>query len=222
MTAHHIATRVHGRYLLDPPDARGPWPLLVGFHGYAERAEDMLDELRRIRGGRPWLLVSIQALNRFYTRSQDIVANWMTREDRDLAIADNLDYVAAVIESVRREQPVSTTVVYVGFSQGAAMAYRAAAFAAQRERAVPRAAGLIVLAGDVPPDVAPELANMPRVLIGRGTDDGWYTDEKAGADLELFDRAQVTPAVHVFDGGHVWDESFVAAAGTFLDTIVNP
>jgi predicted esterase len=217
MAAYTIAARTHGRYLIDRPTGDGPQPLVVGFHGYGERAEDMLQALQRIRGDRAWLLVSVQALNRFYTRSQDIVASWMTREDRELAIADNIEYVASVIGTVRRDEPSATALFYVGFSQGAAMAYRAAAFAAADGRDVPSPSGAIVLAGDVPPDVAPQAAELPPVLIGRGTADDWYTEAKATADLEVFKRAGVTPRVHLFDGGHLWDESFVVAARAFVD-----
>ena len=42
MTEHTIETRTHGRYLVAPagaPDA----PLLVGFHGYSETAEEELE-----------------------------------------------------------------------------------------------------------------------------------------------------------------------------------
>ena len=174
----------------------------------------MLDALVPLRGTRPWLLVSIQALNRFYNRSGDVVvANWMTREDREQAIADNVAYVGSVVSAVRREHPVSDVLVFAGFSQGVAMAYRAAAFAGFAT------SGLIVLAGDVPPDVSPRLASLPPVLIGRGTTDDWYTAAKAAADLQAFQAAGVTPSVHVFEGGHVWDTTFIARAGQFLDAL---
>jgi predicted esterase len=214
---HHIETVVHGRYLTNTPAGEGPWPVLVGFHGYAERAEHMLDALRRIRGARPWLLVSVEALNRFYTRKNDVVANWMTRDDRELAISDNIRYVAAVVSAVRARYATTPAVVYAGFSQGVAMAYRAAAFAARGGRSIPNAVGGIMLAGDIPPDVAPEVATLPPLLIGRGTHDHWYTGEKAAADESLFRAAGIAPTLHVFDGGHVWDQSFIAAAGRFLD-----
>jgi predicted esterase len=187
--------------------------MLVGFHGYGEDAERMLEALVRVRGDRHWLLVSIQALNRFYNRVNDVVANWMTRQDREQAIADNLSYIGSVVSAVRREEPVSNVLVYAGFSQGVAMAYRAAAFAGLGN------SGLIVLAGDVPPDVAPQLGILPPVLIGRGTTDHWYTEPKAAADLELFTAAGVTPAVHVFEGGHLWDQAFITRAGEFLDLL---
>ena len=213
---HTIATQVHGRYLVDQSDDDGPCPMLVGFHGYAERAEHMLAVLRQMRGEERWLLVSVQALNRFYTRSQDVVASWMTREDRELAVADNIRYVAAVIHAVRRDYPTDDTIVYVGFSQGVAMAYRAAVHAHEQSTDIPPAAGGIMLAGDVPPDVAPKVRWLPPLLIGRGTRDAWYTEEKAAADLALFGSAGVSPQVHVFEGGHEWDDSFVAAAADFL------
>ena len=219
MQIHTIEARTHGRYLVDRPDGDGPFPVLVGFHGYSEGAERMLEELRRIRGERRWILVSIQALNRFYSRASTVVAGWMTREDRELAIDDNLRYVRSVVARVRETYPVSNQLVYAGFSQGVAMAYRAAAFVANGE--VPRPGGVILLAGDVPPDVLPVLPQLPAVLLGWGTEDHWYTEPKAAVDAEHFRAAGVAPQTHIFSGGHVWDESFVVRAGLFLDSLAS-
>jgi predicted esterase len=217
---HVIAARVHGRYLVDAPSTATPLPMLVGFHGYGERAEDMLDVLRRIRGERAWLLVSVHALHRFYTKAQTVVGSWMTREDRELAIADNIAYVASVVAAVRAGHQVTDALVYTGFSQGVAMAYRAAASVHEHVPGVPRPAGLVVLAGDVPPDVVPSAADLPAILLGRGTQDEWYTEVKANADLAQLSSTSVPPEVLVFDGGHVWDASFVRAAGAFLDRTI--
>ena len=218
MVIRRIATEVHGRYLVDLPQGHGPFPVLVGFHGYGELAGSMLESLARIRAERDWTLVSVQALNRFYTRANDVVANWMTREDRDHAIADNVAYVAAVVAAVRAEYPCTDVLAYAGFSQGVAMAYRAAAFA-HLAAAIPRAAGGIMLAGDIPPDVAPHIDRLPPLLIGRGKKDEWYTEAKAATDLAILDELGVTPTLHVFDEGHEWTESFVKAAGDFLDRV---
>jgi predicted esterase len=213
MLIHTIATTIHGRYLVDRPAGDGPCPLLVGFHGYKESADHMLAELVRIRGERRWLLVSVQALNRFYDRATNqVIAGWMTRQDRELAVADNIAYVSAVVAAVRRDHPTTGALVYVGFSQGVAMAYRAAAFAGP-------SAGAILLAGDVPPDVAPLAASLPPLLIGRGTTDAWYTESKAAADVAVLQRAGTSFDLHVFEGGHVWETSFTARAGTFLDAV---
>jgi predicted esterase len=209
---HTIRAATHGRYLVEDPAAPGPGaaPLLVGFHGQAETARRHLDTLRAIAAGRRWRLVAIQALNRHYTRANEVVASWMTREDRELAIADNLAYVRSVVDEVMRE-PGPGPLVYVGFSQGVAMAYRAAAFAGAA------CDGLILLAGDLPPDVAPAASRLPPLLVGRGRDDRWYTADRAGADITALTRAGVHVEEHVFDGGHEWHASFVMRAGRFLD-----
>ena len=89
---HLIETPTHGRVLVDRPSV-SPTAVLVGCHGYAQTAEILLDELLMIRGDAPWTLVSVQALHRFYTKGdRDVVASWMTRQDRDTAIADNIAF----------------------------------------------------------------------------------------------------------------------------------
>ncbi len=210
MDIHTLATATHGRYLVESPDAEAVGTL-CGFHGYKETAEIHLDVLRRIAGDRPWRLVSVQALNRFYSKGGGIVASWMTRQDREYAIADNVAYVAAVMAEIADEYGSARPIVYAGFSQGVAMAYRAAAFTGRPSD------GLIVLAGDVPPDVAPVAAQLPPILLGRGAGDTWYTQEKAAADLAVLRAAGTRVVEHVFDGGHEWHDDFVARAGAFLD-----
>ncbi len=204
-----IAVRTHGRYLTELHP--GAAATLVGFHGYQENAARHLEVLHRIAGGRAINLVSVQGLHRFYTRANAVVAGWMTSEDRELAIADNIDYVGAVLAEVAADSGLPRPLVYVGFSQGVAMAYRAAAFVRRP------CDGVIALAGDVPPDVAPVAAGLPTVLLGRGTEDAWYSAEKMARDLSSLRAADVTVIEHVFAGGHVWEESFVARAGAFLD-----
>lgn len=212
MTSHTIATTTHGRYLIDPAD--DPVGLLVGFHGQSETAGVELEHLRSIRAGRRWTLVSIQGLHRYYTRKGDVVAAWMTREDRELAIADNIAYVRAVMDAVKA--PLAHTalrLVFCGFSQGTAMAYRAAAFSGHR------ANGLIILAGDLSPDVAQVAATLPPVLIGRGAAEEWYTADKAAQDVERLQAAGVPVVEYVFDAGHVRHPSFAERAGRFLDDL---
>ena len=210
-----IAARIHGRYLVEPADRPGAAPLLVGFHGYGERAERHLAELRRIPGNGRWTRVAVQSLHRHYsTDRRHVVGSWMTRQDRELAIADNLAYVRDVVGAVRRSHATTGPVVYCGFSQGGAMAYRAARGAGHRCR------GVIALAGDVPPELmhAPGGA-WPPVLIGRGTTDDWYTAEKMAADHAFLRTAGAMGTPIVFDGGHAWTDAFREAAGRFLASV---
>ena len=204
-----IEARTHGRYLVRVPRIAGPWPLLGGFHVYAENAGDHMDALQAIPGTETWLLVSIQALHPFYTRKDRVVGSWMTRDERELAIADNIDYVGRVLTRVRAEYQTSTTLIFAGFSQGGAMAYRAAVNYPSN--------GLIVLAADVPPDILEHrTVPLPPLLLGRGAKDDWYTEEKEAADHAMLARIGARVDTCHFDGGHEWTDSFCAAAAAFL------
>ena len=207
-----VAARTHGRYLVVPPAVTGPAPLLVGFHGYGEHAERHLRELRRIPGCADWLIVSVEALHRFYSASRDhVVGSWMTRQDRELAIADNLAYVRSVVREVQDRCAVDGTLVYAGFSQGVAMAYRAAT------RGGHRCHGIIAVAGDVPPELRDDaLIAWPPVFVGRGQTDGWYTQAKMDADLAFLTGTGTEVDSLVFDGGHEWTDALRDAAGRFL------
>jgi predicted esterase len=207
-----IATGTHGRYLVEVPDPSRA--TLVGFHGYQENAAITFEVLRQIAAGRSIGIVSIQGLHRFYTRANDVVAGWMTKEDRELAIADNVAYVAKVLSAVADEYGITRPLIYAGFSQGVAMAYRVAALV-QRP-----CDGVIALAGDVPPDVVPLAASLPKVLIGRGSEDKWYTADKAAADRRVLEPAGVIVTEEVFEGGHVWAPEFIAKAGAFIDELL--
>ena len=206
-----IPAGVHGRYLVDTPAGAGPHPLLVGFHGYQENAEIHLDQLRRVPEASRFVLLAVQSLHLFYTKGGDVVGSWMTKLGREHAIADNIRYVAAVVAEVKRDVPTGGGLVYAGFSQGASMAYRAAA------RAGHACDGVVALGGDLPPEIADDAsARLPPVLVGRGGDDQWFTQEKLDKDLGHLARLRVSVRSEVFPGGHEWTDAFRAAMGEFL------
>jgi predicted esterase len=202
---------VHGRILLEEGRGDDARALLVGFHGYGEGADEMIEPLHRVRGERGWSLAAIQALHPFYRRSDGgVVACWMTKLDRERAIVDNQLYVARAVESIRRELPAVERMAFLGFSQGVAMAYRAAG-----SSPFPIAA-LVALAGDVPPDLHGGERRLPPVLKGRGSDDEWYDPAKLESDRAVLTELGVDHEVVEFDGGHEWGEPFVEAARDFL------
>ena len=207
-----IATPTTGRYLVEPaPGADAP--LLIGFHGYGQRAEELLEDLRRIPGAQAWTLVAVQALHRFYSsRSKEVVGSWMTSLDRDQAIEDNLTYVARVVAELRTTRGQGG-LVFAGFSQGAAMAWRAAARCGPCE-------GLVVLGGDLPRDVAeaPSLV-LPPLLLGRGEQDRLYSAEQLEQDLATLAARGCQAEACRFPGGHAWGEGFLGAAGRFLEAV---
>jgi len=212
-----VPAQTHGRYLVKAPLGPPPHGLLVGFHGYGEGAAQHMDKLQQVPGADRCALVAVQALHLFYTRGGEVVGSWMTKLDREQAIADNIAYVASVVARVREEFPEARPLVYAGFSQGASMAYRAAA------RSGHACAGVIALGGDLPPDVAEdEAAPLPPALVARGQRDEWFTGEKMDRDLQRLFARGVRVQSLVFDGGHEWGADFFFAAGAFLGSVLGP
>ncbi len=210
-----MAATTHGRYLVAPAD--GPAPFLVGFHGYAEPADLQLERLRDLPGAERWTLVAVQALHRFYLgrRNDHVVASWMTRQDRELAIADNLAYVGAVLDAEWARRQGTGAVVFAGFSQGVAMAFRAAT--ASR---LP-VAGVLAVGGDVPPELdRAALGRVGRVLLCRGARDQWYSTEKFAADQSRLAAAGVAVTSAVLDAEHEWTTALLVPAAAFLKAIL--
>lgn len=205
-----VPTTVHGRVLLEAPAE--PTALLVGFHGYAQLGEDALAYLRPLAEGKPWAIAAPQALHPFYRpKDQSVVAGWMTRLDREIALEDNVAYTTRAVAELLQRVPTARKLAIVGFSQGVAMAYRTAARCGQTVDA------MVALAGDVPP----ELRNggwgtRPAVLVGRGDGEQWYTEEKLTEDLAALSALGIAAEVCRFAGGHEWAPPFVEGAREFL------
>ena len=254
MIERSIATTTHGRYLTLAAVAAQPAGLLVGFHGYGEGAESQLQRLRAIPGSDRWTLVAIQGLHRFYQRrTNEVIASWMTRQDRELAIADNLAYVEGVVDVVSRESSAfarqtddelrrhrsavgrqtddelrrdrsgvgrqtddelprdRSRLVFAGFSQGVAMAFRAACATLRRVD------GIIAVGGDVPPEIgADALARVRSALVCHGERDEWYTTDKFQHDVTRIRQSGAAVRPVTFEGGHEWSETVLEKAAAFL------
>ena len=220
----HIDASVHGRVLVR--EAAAPAGVIAIFHGYAQNAEDALNDLDGTPGLDRWTIVSIQALHSFYARGgqqpggDKVVSSWMTRQDRDLAIADNVAYVDRALDASfsgvpsRSLPPAARRLVFIGFSQGASMAYRAAMLGRHSPL------GIVALAGDIPPEVrTSQVRAWPRVLIGVGDQEHWYTPPKLESDVNFLMNAGVTAQVARFAGKHEWTQEFRTAIGSFLEMI---
>ena len=205
-----VPTTVHGRVLLET--TAETTALLLGFHGYAQLGEDALAYLRPLAEGKPWAIAAPQALHPFYRpKDQSVVAGWMTRLDREIALEDNVAYTTRAVAELLARVPAAKKLAIVGFSQGVAMAYRTAARCGQTVDA------MVALAGDVPP----ELRNggwdtRPAVLIGRGDGEQWYSEEKLADDLAALAALDIEAEVCRFAGGHEWAPAFVERAREFL------
>src|SRR5262249_38654534 len=141
------------------------------------------------------------------------VASWMTRQDREFAIADNLAYLDRAVEAAGGNE--MRAIVFLGFSQGVAMAYRAGLCGRYP------AAGVIALGGDIPPDAVTDTTRRcPPVLLGAGVRETWYTADKLAGDEQFLSSRQITHRIVRFDGGHEWTDEFRQAAGRWLQSLV--
>jgi predicted esterase len=208
----HAAATVHGRYLVMPREPSGAERWLVGFHGQAQSADEMLAPLSRTAPDHRWRVISVQALHPFYAkRATTIVAGWMTRQDRELAIADNVAYVDTVLDQLVAEFGAPRALVFAGFSQGAAMAYRAALLGRHAASAV------VTCGGDVPPELlAGPGRTWPRVLAAAGRADAWYTPARLEADVAALRERGARAEALVFEGGHEWTDELAAAGARLL------
>ncbi len=204
-----VAATVHGRTLVLPARSGHARRWLIGFHGQGHNAAIMLDLMRPVPRGVDWLVASVQALHPFYTRSGEVVAGWMTRQDREHAIADNVAYVDGVLDALEREHGTPEAIVFAGFSQGVAMAYRAAVLGRRRGRAI------LAVAGDLPPELrAPR--EWPPVRIAVGTGEQWYTPERMEEDVAFLRAAGADVRAITFAGGHEWTAEVTRLAGELL------
>jgi predicted esterase len=203
----NLEARTHGRVLVR--DRSDPTAVVIGFHGYMEDAEIQMARLERIPGSERWTLVSVQALHRFYRgRTQTVSASWMTRQDRELMIADNIEYANRVIDAA---VPAAIPLVAAGFSQGVAMAFRTAV------RGQKRCAAVVAVGGDVPPELLADAAAVfPPVLLLRGRHDDWYTANKLDADVAALETRGVPVRAITYEGAHEWNDAVGLAASAFI------
>lgn len=207
-----IKTMVSGRYIVQKPFGDGPYRLLAGFHGYGQLAEDELTLLKGMAGSSGWICCAIEALHPFYQQKGRVGANWMTSRNRELMIEDNVNYVDAVITELGSKYPLDGTLVYHGFSLGAAMAARAALLGSHE------AAAVMLLGGNIPPEHE-ELRRMKRAHIARGNNDRLYTRKEFERDKTKLEQSGV-PFDHCsFPGGHEAGEEYLMAAGEFLKQV---
>ena len=202
-----IPTTTHGRVLVR--EASDPQAVVIGFHGYTENAEIQMERLASMPGAERWMLVSVQGLHRFYRgRGQDVIASWMTRQDRDAAILDNIEYVDRVVEAVA---PTGARIIAAGFSQGVAMAFRGAVRGARPARAI------VAVGGDVPPELlADPAAAFPATLLARGARDDWYTAGLMDADVNALRARGAVVEPLVYAAGHEWTPEVAASASAFI------
>lgn len=174
-----------------------PQGVLVGLHGYGEAAARTMEALAST-GLSDHVLVAPMAGHHFYNRRGEVVASWMTQYEREQQVEELLEHGSALIERLRSEHG-ALPIWLLGFSQGAAHAYRLALLT---ELGL---AGVFVLAGDLPPEAIAALATpgrRPPFYLLWGESDERVPIQVARADLARLRAAGIAAELESFPGGH--------------------
>ncbi|MGH7656897.1 MAG: alpha/beta hydrolase, partial [Gemmatimonadales bacterium] len=177
-------------------------------HGYGQLAEPFLGFLApAMVPGR--VVIAPEALSRFYLDSGTgrVGASWMTREARSREIDDYVTFLDAVRDAVLGDYTSAATLI-LGFSQGAATAFRWAV------RMSTPPSRLVLWAGGVPPDedadtVRAALAETAIILV-TGEADKYATPAAIREDAERLTGLGLNVRVELFDGGHRLDKETFA------------
>jgi predicted esterase len=197
-------------------------------HGYGQLASDFIARAHALDAP-DRLLVAPEALSRFYvdrTRPAGegpptVGASWMTREDRDHEIMDQLSYLDAVYDHVmaRIAEPPAR-VCALGFSQGVATVIRWLLGGRSRFDDV------IAWAGSWPLEIDPardreRLASvrLSAVFGARDALQPWVKSEETLARLA---GAGLTVRVVEFSGGHRLDDETLRAVAASVPRDATP
>ncbi|CAN5560128.1 esterase [soil metagenome] len=205
------------------PEAREVW---IACHGYGQLGEIFARHLEGIAGGRRLVLVP-EGLSRFYLDHADgayerVGASWMTREDRESEITDQVAYLDAVLSETIRGLDESPRIVGFGFSQGGATITRwidQSPLLAKRAKRVDR----LILWGSAPPedlDLADTwLAEADLTLIV-GSEDPFATPERMAHHEALLTDANIPFQRVDYAGGHrILPDVLSAVAATPLQPV---
>ena len=220
MVEHHLSVTRTARYFSvggEASESGALRELWIVCHGYGQLAAQFLEPFAAL--ATPWRrIVAPEGLSRFYLERSRVGVNtqakvgatWMTREDREHEIDDQVSYLDALLDAIHPAAASGVRLRVLGFSQGVATVTRWLI----RGRRV-RADEVILWAGSFPPDIevsvfADRLAGAP-VVLAVGTRDelaSW-----AGADVtqQRFAEAGISARLVSFNGGHRLDNETLAA-----------
>lgn len=201
-TAHNIAVTKTARYFVSKP-RKIPTRILIACHGYAQGAAAFFEEI--IEAIPPdVLLVAPEGLSRFYRRgfAGEVVASWMTAEDRLNEIVDHCAYLDQLVTELHQTYP-GLPVMVMGFSQGVATVCRWVAQSVQS-----RFDAMILWAGTPPEPSYMEV--LDQKVVGQihwiaGTSDVFISDEKIATLSNYFRNLTPKSEIHTFEGGHHMD-----------------
>lgn len=156
--------------------------LIIVLHGYGQLAEFFIRKFNGIP--EDYLIVAPEGMHRFYLNgtSGRVGASWMTKEDRESDIADNLNWLTQLFAELTEQKSFEKTIL-LGFSQGGATATRW--YFSQKVEFNQ----LILWASIFPPDLEkPEIKSNSNNYFVIGSNDEYYDAEAQITEIELYQK----------------------------------
>jgi predicted esterase len=209
---HHIAVRRTARYYTLGSATAETRDLWIACHGYGQLALPFLTSMAKVAApGR--LIVAPEGFSRFYVDRTSVTsdpppkvgASWMTREDRDVEIADQVGYLESLHGELRAHLRDDVRLRLLGFSQGVATVSRWVA------RGTVRPNDLILWAGSFPLEIDPEEFSQRvegvAVKMVFGSRDQLTPIAAGDAQLARLTGAGIDAELISFEGGHRLDDA---------------
>jgi predicted esterase len=168
--------------------------LLIVLHGYGQLAEFFIRKFNDVPEN--YLVIAPEGMHRFYLNgtSGRVGASWMTKEDRESDIRDNLIWLNQLLNELKAKKKFEK-IILLGFSQGGATAARW-----YYSKKVPFNQ-LILWASVFPPDLErPQINSNSNNYFVIGADDEFYNAEAQTNEIEFYEKI----GFHTlqFDGKH--------------------
>ncbi|UZD21219.1 alpha/beta hydrolase [Algoriphagus halophytocola] len=178
-------------------------------HGYGQLAEFFLRKFQP-HDSSERLFIAPEGTNYNYLNgfSGRVGANWMTRHEREVAIANNHVLLDSLMEKYLSGFASLPKVKVLGFSQGAATATR---WASQWSGSIVQ---LILWAGgfaeDMKLDLAREKFGKTKILMVMGDQDEFVTDQAILAQQKMLFKLGKTAEELSYSGGHQIDSELLS------------
>lgn len=148
--------------------------LLIVLHGYGQLAEYFIRKFTHLESN--FFIVAPEGMHRFYLKGSSgrVGASWMTKEERQLDIQTNMNWLNTLFAKLTSENTYQK-ISLLGFSQGGATAARWFHASNQFDH-------FISWASVFPPDIEQELTKTPNITKTNffviGTNDEFVTPDE--------------------------------------------
>lgn len=173
----------------------------IVLHGYGMLTEYFIKKFETLDDGET-LVLAPEGLSRFYLSGTygRVGSSWMTKDEREDDIADNMQYLDQLYETIHSQVAEGTELTVLGFSQGSPTACR---WLMHRR---PGNSRLKVWASDIPSDVLipenKEYLNALDIQLFVGDNDKYIDEERVEKFTALIDAQEVKYTLTRYEGEH--------------------